>query len=401
MSPRPALVLCVLSALLFQAPAARTQPLTDLQIHGFASQGYLHSSEYDYLARSRDGSAEIQEFAVNLSTQLHEEIRVGMQLFARDLGSLGNNEVELDWAFGDWRPNDLVGLRAGRIKMPYGLYNETSDFDAVRTSVLLPQSVYDVRFRDVMMAVNGVQLYSRLEVELLGSLETSAYAGNVAAAANGSVGRLFGDAGFFTVDRLDFDHAAGAQLVWNTGIEGLRLAESFNHWSLEMATSLTPPALQMLGPTGADAAQAFTMPNVNFLTHSAEYTRGNLVLAAEHSTWKADMNNPLLQGAMDQTKWYVQGSYRLNDWFEFGSYWSRHEDAAAADQGQVEHRTHQRDLAFSARFDVSHAMIVKLEWHRIDGTAQLYQMENPSLATDPQAQDSTWNLFAAKTSFIF
>ena len=46
-------------------------------------------------------------------------------------------------------------MRAGRVKMPRGLYNEALDVDAVRPFVLLPQSVYDNRLRDFNASFEG------------------------------------------------------------------------------------------------------------------------------------------------------------------------------------------------------------------------------------------------------
>ena len=37
-----------------------------------------------------------------------------------------------DWFDLDYRWKDWLGLRAGRVKLPYGLYNDTSDIDAAR-----------------------------------------------------------------------------------------------------------------------------------------------------------------------------------------------------------------------------------------------------------------------------
>lgn len=41
-----------------------TESMDDVQIHGFVSQGFIHSSEYNYLTPdSKDGSYEFAEYA--------------------------------------------------------------------------------------------------------------------------------------------------------------------------------------------------------------------------------------------------------------------------------------------------------------------------------------------------
>ena len=104
----------------------------DIQIHGFASQGYIWSDHNNYLADSEDGTAEFNEAAINFQGRLTDNLRAGVQLFAKDLGDYGNNMVTLDWAYGDYRFEDWLGVRFGRVKRYSGLYGETRDYDMLR-----------------------------------------------------------------------------------------------------------------------------------------------------------------------------------------------------------------------------------------------------------------------------
>ena len=63
-----------------------------LNIHGFVSQGYLHSSDNNYQGNTEDGTFEFNELGINFSTQLTDELRLGIQFFARDLGNFGISE---------------------------------------------------------------------------------------------------------------------------------------------------------------------------------------------------------------------------------------------------------------------------------------------------------------------
>ena len=109
-----------------------------VEIHGFVSQGFIASSGSNYLADSKQGSFEFSEVGINFSKQLTDRMRVGMQLFTHDLGPLGNYRTRFDWFYLDYRFWDWFGVRAGRTKLPFGLYNESSDIDAARVPVLLP-----------------------------------------------------------------------------------------------------------------------------------------------------------------------------------------------------------------------------------------------------------------------
>src|SRR5258705_10965934 len=112
------------------------------QIHGFASQGFILSSGNNYLARSKSGTFEFSEIGLNFTSQPTDKLRVGVQFFAQKLGPTGDYNAKMDWFYLDYRWKDWLGFRAGRTKLPFGLYNEVNDIDQARVPILLPQSVY-------------------------------------------------------------------------------------------------------------------------------------------------------------------------------------------------------------------------------------------------------------------
>ena len=65
----------------------------EIQIHGFASQGFVHTDDNNWLTMqtSNVGSGEFSDFGVNASTQITDRFRVGAQLYDRNLG---------DWEIG-------------------------------------------------------------------------------------------------------------------------------------------------------------------------------------------------------------------------------------------------------------------------------------------------------------
>ena len=76
-----------------------------------------------------------------------------------ELGTLGNFNVKADWYYLDYRVRDWLGVRAGRLKIAYGLYNDVSDIDAARAPALLPSSVYPFTNREYLLAQTGGELY--------------------------------------------------------------------------------------------------------------------------------------------------------------------------------------------------------------------------------------------------
>lgn len=128
---------------------------SDVEIHGFISQGYLDSSDNNFQARTDASTFEFNEFGINFGKELTDKLRLGMQIFSKDIGPYGDNEVTLDWAYGDYRWKDWLGVRAGKIKTPHGLYNETRDVDILRNWIFLPQSVYPELTRDATLSLIG------------------------------------------------------------------------------------------------------------------------------------------------------------------------------------------------------------------------------------------------------
>ena len=82
--------------------------------------------------------------AISASDPVTDNLRVGMQLHMYQLGQFGGSNVQVDWASGDYRFNDRLGFRAGKIKTPLGLFNDSQDVDSLFLWILLPQAMYPV-----------------------------------------------------------------------------------------------------------------------------------------------------------------------------------------------------------------------------------------------------------------
>src|SRR5215475_5305247 len=106
----------VLIALLAAGPDVQAADLgspgdpLSLQIHAFVSQGFILSTGNNYLARSKRGSVEFTEVGINFTMPLTDKLRTGIQLFARDLGPIGNYSAKMDWFYLDYRFHDWLGI---------------------------------------------------------------------------------------------------------------------------------------------------------------------------------------------------------------------------------------------------------------------------------------------------
>lgn len=363
-----------------------------VDIHGFISQGYLSSNEYNYLAHnSKDGSFEYNEMGINFSSQLSDKLRIGVQFFARDLGDAANNRVTVDWAFADYRFQDYLGLRIGRIKLPLGLYNDTRDMDMLRTSVVLPQGIYPDLLRDNTIAINGASAYGNVDMGAAGGLEYQVLAGAINSDRDSGTGKFTSDSiaayGGQLAGDADNDTVYVGALRWETPLSGLRLGYTLIDGKVDLPLSI----------------MGNIMINENDYTghyYSAEYSWNDLILAAEYWTRKTDVTMGPSESTIEAESYYLMASYRFNDWFTLGAYYSEYypdKDDKEGDNEAIDHRAWEKDLALTLRFDINEYWIAKLEGHSVDGTANVLTVDNDG----NDFSESTWSYIAAKLTFSF
>src|ERR1700732_3733576 len=157
----------------------RAQDLAGIEIHGFVTQGFLFSSHNNYLTmQSSSGSLAWTDGAISVTDSLTDNLRVGIQLHMYQLGELGVPNVQVDWASGDYRVNDRLGFRAGKVKTPLGLFNDSQDVYAIFLWILLPQSSSPVDNKSFYLSHVGGEAYGNLALGArAGNLRYRGYAG--------------------------------------------------------------------------------------------------------------------------------------------------------------------------------------------------------------------------------
>jgi hypothetical protein len=210
------------------------QAADNFQIHGYASQGYFVTNHNDFLSRDSEGTGTFDqiEAGLNVVATPVDRLRVGIQVTASDLGEYGDMRPQIDWAFGEYDVPEIVSglslqVTGGRFKAEYGFYNEYRDLDMTRANVFLPFTVYDPRFRDAFISINGAQVKAGLDMKAAGSVDVSARVGNPTwDSKNGTLATYFNLSGATTTD-ITSDYAVGAALTWNTPLDGLRARISY------------------------------------------------------------------------------------------------------------------------------------------------------------------------------
>lgn len=393
----------------FEGTSLKMGESQHVDFHGFLSQGYLASTDYDYLGTTTDGSFQFTEVGVNATYSPFNRTRIMVQGFAFDTGDVGNLQPFLDYASIEYTANDLIGIRAGRVRKPGGIYNHIQDVDLARTFVLLPQGMYDARWRDFSTSVDGAVLFGSIPLSKAGSLSYELFGGYVNLSDEGGVAQWILD-GQPTTTLAGFDSplTIGGQLWWNTPISGLRFGAYIAHmagFGFDMVTPVSP-----VGPFGPIAAYTSAESDIWLQQYSFEYVWNKWTFQAEYSTYKYDGNNTtavnsgavpiapvsVTPSIVNPDVWYASAAYRFNSKFEMGTYYTEHYANKHARSGSP--NSSQKDVALSLRFDVKDWWIIKLEGHTIWGTSLLAdQANNPNAlrTNDP------WYMLAVKTTVSF
>lgn len=362
-----------------------------VDIHGFISQGYLKSSDYNYIANdSKEGSFSYNEMGINFSKGLSDKLHVGIQLFARDLGDVANNELTVDWAYADYRWRDWLGLRIGKIKLPYGLHNETRDMDMLRTCIILPQGIYNDLLRDTLVAAKGGGVYGNISLGDAGSIDYQGIIGNIEANLGSGVGKYAGDElrETLTLDGIELKTAYAGSLKWNTFFEGL----AFNFSILKVDPEISVTYESFL-PVIGGMTDSWNVKDTD-LIFSLEYTWNNLYFASEYYSLKRKtLPNIVTSGSDEEIEsYYFMASYRLADNLEIGAYYSAFYPNK---DNKSDFTRWQKDTAVSIRYEFNDNWLVKVEGHFIDGVADVVLVDNPTM------EEKEWNMFAVKMTYNF
>jgi hypothetical protein len=362
------------------APASAQAP----EFHGFVSQGFIVTTDNDYLAHTEDQvSFEFTEVGLNATSALTDTLRAGMQLFARDLGPDGDYKATFDWFYLDYRWRDWLGVRAGRVKLPFGLYNDVVDIDAARNPILPPQSIYPVENRDFLLAQTGAEVYGYLDLGAGGALDYRLNGGTIFLELEEQPGSPV------TPLETRIPYVFGGRVLWEAPVQGLRLGGSLQ--ALRLETDLLVPMTPM--PVSADIDAVLWVA-------SAEYSVRDLVVAAEYSRWHLSLetSDPMLfpEEAQVNERGYAAATYRLSSLLQSSLYYSVMFPDTDERSGRA---ARQHDLALTLRFDLNLYWILKLEGHYMNGTAGLSSALNDSRPQEELTEN--WALFLAKTTAFF
>lgn len=357
-------ILLVFTLLALTVVSASAQSLEDLniQIHGYATQGFLYTTQNNiFTTSSSSGSPQWTEAVVNITAQPESKLRIGVQARYELFGNYANG-ITLDWAAADYKQNDRFGVRFGKVKIPSGLFNDIQDIDPSYSWALLPQSVYPLSSRNSQLALYGGVIYGSLNEfsPKLGQLEYRFWGGESTLPSNDGYFLAFKEEGITVPDGLSAVEI-GEALHWKTPLPGLMIGASDIQKRPESAAIVAGGALP----------GTFTVPAINIPDYFARYEKKKLMVAAEYNrlpgTYVFQFTGapPASPVAFDDRAIYGMVTYKVTGKFIAGVYDSQYFNHSSP----LGPARYSKDWAVSGRYDLNPYIYAKVEEHIIDGTA--------------------------------
>lgn len=276
--------------------------------HAFASQAAIHSSDNNFFGQSDDSlSTDFRELGLIVGWQPLDDLHLVGQVLSRRAGEVDKTDLQVDYAFANYNVysglDGSFGVKAGRLRVPLGFFNDTRDVAHTRPSILLPQSVYPDRFRDLTFSREGVQLSGSYQHDL------STFSWDL------SYGQLrIDDDEFHEVigmdtlpGEVDTPFTPVARVLWDWDMGRVRLGMTYADFS---ASYNAVP-----GDMFRDADISF-----DYWVFSAEYNAARWSLVSEYSMFSSNVGDliPNLRYSAKGHGYYVQGIYRFSpEWDAF------------------------------------------------------------------------------------
>lgn len=397
------LILLSVCTLLFTGTARAEFDPEGLKIHGFITQGFFYTDHNNVYGESSDqGSFDFRELAVNTSYRFTPRLRGAVQLMSRRAGEVDDGTPQVDYALLDYRFSDAVdnqfGVRVGRLKIPFGFYNETRDVAFTRPTIMLPQSLYFDQARDLELSVDGAIFYSYVEVPG-GRLDIDLLYGLPQKDQNVEYAYL----GFDATGSFDDSEGYMARAIYNDDSGAYRIGATLAEYKLGYKPAGGPGF-----PVDFYEFNAGDMV-LNVAVLSAQYNAEKWSLTAEYMLHDIDWREMggLFTVRPESTieSFYIQGQYRLSqDWDLVLRY-----DELLLDKNDPDgvansvlfpkpaHAFYSKDWTFGLGWAPTQDWLIRAEYHRVEGTGWLPEQDN----MNPVAQVKDWSIYALQATYRF
>ncbi len=383
----------------------------DLRAQGFVSQRLTTSSGKNNFFGDTRGklSADYTEVGAGVSWRPHSQWLLSGQAIYRRGGESEENRVETDYLYAAYTPLESeaghLTLMLGKIKVPYGLYNDMRDTPMTRPGILAPQSIYPDSLRQLTQSATGIHMEA--ERALGGdsvTLRLSQIKPNVR--GDNTFWTLLGDRSLFAGTLYTRENEAfSGQLAYDH--DGGRLRALISH--AQGTARYRPGSADVWNGGRLDFRfSALSMQwNGERVSLSGEWTRNSF-----HNRFDST-SIPNLDAQNTGNAWYLQAQWRFAPRWEallrHDVFLSDKNDpdgiAYAADPvnaGKPAWSRFARGWTLGLRYRMDKHWLLAGEAHRAHGTLWLPPADNLSNGQwVPGNTSPDWNLFLLQTTYQF
>lgn len=351
-------------------------------IHGFGNQDVAKTSANTFEQAGPSATWENNFLGIVASARLSDKSKFWMQLQDNSV-----EEARITWMFVDYQLTDDLSGQVGRVKFPFGIYNEYIDTRALQMSVGKPLA-YALEGDYGYDSYNGVGLNYTADLKRNGRVIIQGFTGDIFSPNAPYVSVAYpdqfqmGNLEAATVDR----HIVGTKLTWETPVDGLRLMVSFN----EDKVVTVGNGGQSAGQTASSQTANESGLELRWML-SADYVTDRLDLKAEYNHHKY----PGLAGFPDEvsTAWYVQAGVPVGEWTPY----ARFDDAVTDTLQSSNPSYYQRTAVIGINRKITRNINFRIE----DEFNHGYALPVASGETLAGAGRVNWQLYAAQINFMF
>jgi hypothetical protein len=400
----------VLATLLLCASVSAWAEEADFRFQGFANQRLTSTTGNNNFFGDTHGklSADYSELGAGVSWRPTPKWQLSGQGIFRRGGESEKDRLEPDYYYAAYTPLESeaghLTLKLGKIKVPYGLYNDMRDTPMTRPGILAPQSIYVDSLRQLNQAAPGVHVeaertlgdnaltlrLSQIKPNVSGDNTYWAFLGD----RNTFKGGLYSHSDEAFAGQLAFDHDGGrvrALISHAQGIARYRPGNPDNWTDGRLDFGFTALSLQWNGEQ---------------VSLSAERARNDF-----RGRFNSSIAAPLNQdNHAAGHSWYLQAQWRFAPrWESLLRYDVNQMDDGDPDGSQFQAATGQaawlryaKDWTVGLRYRLDRQWLLAAELHHVNGINWLPPADNLSNGQwNPANTSPRWNLFLLQATYQF
>ncbi len=395
---------------MFLSTQAFAIDFSNLSLSGFISQGYMYTSENNFFGPTQsDGTFKLDEYGLLFGARVTKRLQASVQLLAYTIGeTLGNNSLNIDFAYLRYDFSPYFGIQAGQMKAPHGFWNQSRDLDNAWMCIFFPTGTYTDRARDAMLRCRGLGLYGRVPMDFMGELVLEYLVGEPDLdETSGTVRGWEALAPWAnTISKVNVDIEHNFHVEWETPLSGLTLGGTLRLSDLTYVDHFTNSDDYVNLPPFYDPVKGANvhMEGIKVYKVGAKYELYNLMVAAEYYNVSLDRTMFMRTEGLESEAWYAMIQYQVLDQLGFGIYYDEYypdvDDRSGRTLPADRHTNWSKDTCVYARYDINENWIVKLESHLFDGTALLLRPLNMD-ENGNSTLSRKWYMFVLKASVTF